>query len=207
MDSLGSLALATEPPKEELLKRPPYKRDEYIISHKMVKHILGNSIYQVIVLLAIILFGEYWFPEPMKEFQSEFGPYVFPGRPYNWDLTELYKEKEYEWGPSRHLTNVFNVFVFMTIFNMISARKIHDEINIFDGITKNMMYAVIILIICGGQILIVLFGGKAFKVSTIRPSVSGSQWGMAIAFGFGNMLWDTMLKFVPDGFCPQFGKK
>ena len=45
MDSLGSLALATEPPKEELLKRPPYKRDEYIISNKMVKHILGNSIY------------------------------------------------------------------------------------------------------------------------------------------------------------------
>jgi len=45
MDSLGALALATEPPKKELLKRPPYRRDEYIISRKMVKHILGNSIY------------------------------------------------------------------------------------------------------------------------------------------------------------------
>jgi len=45
MDSLGALALATEPPKKDLLKRPPYRRDEYIISRKMVKHILGNSIY------------------------------------------------------------------------------------------------------------------------------------------------------------------
>ena len=45
MDSLASLALATEPPKEELLKRPPYRRDECIISPKMVKHILGNAIY------------------------------------------------------------------------------------------------------------------------------------------------------------------
>lgn len=45
MDSLGSLALATEAPKEDVLKRPPYHRSDYIISHKMVKHILGNSIY------------------------------------------------------------------------------------------------------------------------------------------------------------------
>lgn len=45
MDSLASLALATEPPKEELLDRPPYRRDEYIISRKMVKHLLGMSVY------------------------------------------------------------------------------------------------------------------------------------------------------------------
>jgi magnesium-transporting ATPase (P-type) len=32
MDSLASLALATEPPRPELLDRPPYRRDEYIIS-------------------------------------------------------------------------------------------------------------------------------------------------------------------------------
>jgi hypothetical protein len=32
MDSLGALALATDPPRKELLKRKPYRRDEYIIS-------------------------------------------------------------------------------------------------------------------------------------------------------------------------------
>jgi Ca2+-transporting ATPase len=45
MDSLGALALATEKPNLELLERPPYRRDEYIISRKMVKHILASSIY------------------------------------------------------------------------------------------------------------------------------------------------------------------
>ena len=45
MDSLAALALATEEPKPELLDRAPYRRDEYIISGKMVKHILGNAIY------------------------------------------------------------------------------------------------------------------------------------------------------------------
>jgi Ca2+-transporting ATPase len=45
MDSLGALALATEMPKDTLLNRPPYGRKEYIISKKMVKHLLGISIY------------------------------------------------------------------------------------------------------------------------------------------------------------------
>jgi len=45
MDSFGSLALATEPPTLELLKRPPHKRDDYIISRKMVKHLIGMSLY------------------------------------------------------------------------------------------------------------------------------------------------------------------
>ena len=39
MDSLGSLALATEPPYEELLKREPTKRNESIINGRMWKHI------------------------------------------------------------------------------------------------------------------------------------------------------------------------
>jgi magnesium-transporting ATPase (P-type) len=41
MDSLASLALATELPTDALLKRPPYRKKEYIISRKMIKHILG----------------------------------------------------------------------------------------------------------------------------------------------------------------------
>jgi Ca2+ transporting ATPase len=45
MDSLASLALATEDPKEDLLQRPPYRKREYIISQKMVKHILGQAFF------------------------------------------------------------------------------------------------------------------------------------------------------------------
>lgn len=44
MDSLASLALATEPPRKELLERKPHGRDDYIISRKMFKHILGQAI-------------------------------------------------------------------------------------------------------------------------------------------------------------------
>ena len=41
MDSFASLALATEPPTDDLLKRAPYSRKEYIITPSMAKMVLG----------------------------------------------------------------------------------------------------------------------------------------------------------------------
>jgi Ca2+ transporting ATPase len=55
MDSLGSLALATEPPHENLLDRKPYQRNESIISHKMWKHILIQSLFSIAILLFLYL--------------------------------------------------------------------------------------------------------------------------------------------------------
>ena len=53
MDSLGSLALATEPPYEDLLNRPPTKKDEFIINGKMSKHIIFQSVVQILVLVML----------------------------------------------------------------------------------------------------------------------------------------------------------
>lgn len=41
MDTFAALALATEPPQEQLLYRKPQSKDEYIISSIMLKHIVG----------------------------------------------------------------------------------------------------------------------------------------------------------------------
>jgi hypothetical protein len=43
MDTLASLALATEPPHEDLLQRAPQSKTEYIVSKKMWKHIFGQA--------------------------------------------------------------------------------------------------------------------------------------------------------------------
>ena len=63
MDSLGSLALATEPPYEELLQRAPTKRNESMINGRMWKHIIIQSLCQIILLIIIYLYG----PEFIKE--------------------------------------------------------------------------------------------------------------------------------------------
>jgi Ca2+ transporting ATPase len=57
MDSLGSLALATEEPNDDLLIRMPYKRNEFIVNKKMFKHILGQSIYQLCILFLLLFVG------------------------------------------------------------------------------------------------------------------------------------------------------
>ena len=63
MDSLGSLALATEPPYKELLNRSPTKKDESIINGKMWKHILIQSIFQLALLLFLYLYAPFFIRE------------------------------------------------------------------------------------------------------------------------------------------------
>lgn len=50
MDTLGALALATEPPKDDLMKRLPVGRKGNFISNVMWRNILGQSLYQFIII-------------------------------------------------------------------------------------------------------------------------------------------------------------
>lgn len=50
MDTLGALALATEPPHDGLMKQPPVGRNAQFITSVMWRNIIGQSIYQLIVL-------------------------------------------------------------------------------------------------------------------------------------------------------------
>lgn len=54
MDTLASLALATEPPTPDLLERKPYGRDKSILSITMIRNIFFHAVYQLIVLFALV---------------------------------------------------------------------------------------------------------------------------------------------------------
>ena len=167
MDSFASLALATEPPTLELLDRPPHARDEYIISRKMVKHMFLMAFYQIIIMYSIVFAGEYFFPEPEAywRFERKYdNNYLYPGRLEDWDGSPLWSQYKNDIGASRHLSVVFHIFVMMQIFNLINARVIHDELNPFKGIFKNVTYWIIFAIIIGGQAIIIQLGNRAFKV-------------------------------------------
>lgn len=58
MDTLGALALATEPPNDELMKRPPVGRGVNFITKVMWRNIIGQSVYQLIVLGVLEFEGE-----------------------------------------------------------------------------------------------------------------------------------------------------
>ncbi|VDO77329.1 unnamed protein product [Schistosoma margrebowiei] len=73
MDTLASLALATEIPTEELLERAPYGRTKPIISRNMIKNIIGQSIYQLSVIFFLIWFG---INRPTEHFTVIFNSFV-----------------------------------------------------------------------------------------------------------------------------------
>lgn len=69
MDTLAALALATDPPSEELLRRMPYARNEHIITPQMWRGIVFNSIYHCVILTIILFKGDQIFG--VKHFSTE----------------------------------------------------------------------------------------------------------------------------------------
>ena len=152
IDSLAALALATEPPTLKLLDRPPQGREEYIVSRKMLKQIVPMALYMIGVMYSICFAGEFFYPEPTMIYRFDHPdiPYVYPGRLYDWDGSPLFVNWVGEYGSSRHLTNVFNVFVVMSIFNLLNARIINDDKNIFKGVLNNGVFCMVLLFISIG---------------------------------------------------------
>lgn len=93
MDTLGALALATEPPRDDLMQRAPVGRTGKFINNTMWRNILGQSIYQFITIWYLQTQGK-------RLFQLD-GP--------DTDLTLN--------------TITFNSFVFCQVFNEISSRE------------------------------------------------------------------------------------
>jgi len=205
MDSLASLALATEPPKPELLESPPYRRDEYIISRKMVKHIIIMSIWQSIVVFVIVFAGEKFIPESENYYPRQENGNIVAGRSYTFNGDPLYLKFEKEYGPSRHYTIVFTVFVMLQVFNMLNARKINDEVNIFSGMGDNSMFLLIWVGIFVVQILITQFTADVFMVC--REGLTITQWIFCLVLGLSSWVVDLIIKFIPDTLCPELGNK
>jgi P-type Ca2+ transporter type 2C len=57
MDTLGALALATEPPNDEM-KRPPVRRGDSFITRVMWRNIPGQALYQLLILGVLMFAGK-----------------------------------------------------------------------------------------------------------------------------------------------------
>ncbi|XP_078435609.1 calcium-transporting ATPase 10, plasma membrane-type-like [Wolffia australiana] len=93
MDTLGALALATEPPNDELMKRKPVGRGGNFITNAMWRNVLGQSIYQFVLIWYLQTRGKALFslPDPRADLALN--------------------------------TIIFNSFVFCQLFNEISSRE------------------------------------------------------------------------------------
>ncbi|XP_042884673.1 plasma membrane calcium-transporting ATPase 2-like isoform X1 [Penaeus japonicus] len=168
MDTLASLALATEPPSRSLLHRQPYGRTTALVSGIMLRNILGQAVFMILVIFLLLFYGHILV-------DIEDGLYAELGEP-----------------PSQHFTLVFNTFVMMTLFNEVNARKIHGEHNVFEGITKNPLFYCIWFVTFGAQVIIVQLGGLAFSTSALNLE----QWLWCIFFGIMTLLWSQVVNSI-----------
>lgn len=201
MDSLASLALATEPPTEALLTRPPYGRRENIIKRGMYINMFGQAFYQLIVVFIILFNGHVAFYDKDGQVAGsedmKIQKRLFP---------DANNQLKIGWfsgcDSSQHYTMLFNAFVVMTLFNQVPARKLKGEMNIFGGILNNPYFCTLLFLESLGQVLFTQFGGNIFGVygggkdNSPHSGLTGGQWLYCILFGFIGWFWQLVLNYI-----------
>ncbi|XP_072765662.1 plasma membrane calcium-transporting ATPase 2 isoform X6 [Anoplolepis gracilipes] len=176
MDTLASLALATEMPTPDLLLRRPYGRTKPLISRTMMKNILGQALYQLSVIFVLLFAGDL-----MLDIDTGRGVAAAGG------------------GPTQHFTVIFNTFVMMTLFNEFNARKIHGQRNVFQGIFTNPIFYSIWIGTCFSQVVIIQYGKMAFSTRALTLD----QWLWCLFFGIGTLIWGQIVTTIPTRRIPK----
>lgn len=114
----------------------------------MTKHIVGQAIYQTIVMLVCYFAGTTFLIAELDEAQKQ------PDSNLVISGLEIDGYDSKSQGPSCHLTYIFNIFVMMQIVNFINARKLEDEFNVFEGMTCGSYFTIIVIVIFILQIVI-----------------------------------------------------
>jgi Ca2+-transporting ATPase len=185
MDTFAALALATDPPTEEILNRPPQGRNKSLITTtvsstpisifsdmdlqvQMWKQITGQNIYKLTAIFVLYFAG---------------GPIL------GYDLTDPNKQLELD-------TIIFNAFVWMQIFNIFNNRRLDNKLNVLEGVHRNPYFIGIVALIVGLQVMIIFVGGRAFA---IKPGgIDGTQWAISIVVGFVCIPWAVAIRYFPD---------
>ena len=118
MDTFAALALATDPASPVLLDRKPDKKTAPLFTVDMIKQIVGQSIYQIIIILIFHFLGSQILGFHDHTTKED-------------DIVQ---------------TLVFNIFVFAQVFNSVNSRRLDNKLNIFEGILNNYYFMSITLI-------------------------------------------------------------
>jgi Ca2+-transporting ATPase len=148
MDTFAAIALCSEPPRAGLMKVPPKRRDESIVTRTMLGTIVATGLFFVVVMTALLLGMEYagWFAEGS-------GP-----NPPDWEFAPL---------NVRQVTLFFTVYVFFQVWNQINCRSLTPDVSGFRGLHKNPLFLLIASLTVVGQVVIVCFGGGIFDVEPL----------------------------------------
>ncbi|OQR82382.1 calcium-transporting ATPase [Achlya hypogyna] len=219
MDTMGALALGTETPKEDLLYRRPYRKDASLVSRIMIKNILVQSTYQLVLLLFLLFYGPDTFAVPASDacvsttysLKADLN-ITLPSSCLTLDNApcpaahcSYYANTTVRNSPPACLdakctqpdytlfTFIFNVFVLCQVFNEINARNVTNDWNVFKDFGTNTMFLSIIGVTILVQFLFVQFGGDFTKTTPLDLS----HWVYSIALGALSLPLGIAMRFIP----------
>ncbi|KAF2645412.1 calcium-translocating P-type ATPase [Massarina eburnea CBS 473.64] len=97
---------------------------------------------------------------------------------------------------------IFNMFVWLQIFNQYNNRRLDNKLNIFANIHKNYYFIAMNVIMVGCQIAIVFFGSTAFSI----VALNGNQWAISVVVALFCMPWAVCVRLFPDAWFEVIAK-
>jgi Ca2+-transporting ATPase len=89
---------------------------------------------------------------------------------------------------------IFNMFVWLQIFNQYNNRRLDNKLNIFVGIHRNYYFIVMNVIMVSAQVLIAMYGSTAFSIVRIN----GNQWAISVVIAVLCVPWGVCVRLFPD---------
>lgn len=139
MDTFAGIVLATDPPTDRILDRPPQKKSAPLITLNMWKMIIGQVMFQLAVTVTLHFAG---------------------GKMLGYDESDEHRALQLD-------SMIFNTFVWLQIFNELNSRRLDNGFNCFTGLQRNPYFIGINLFMVGCQVAIMFVGGSVFSVTSM----------------------------------------
>nr|KAJ3422801.1 Calcium-transporting ATPase 10, plasma membrane-type [Polyrhizophydium stewartii] len=162
MDSFGALALASDDPDDDILDQPPQRRNHSIVSPLMAEYIAIQTVLQVAILVVVMFKVDDWVSAD----------------------TSFHGTEDLSGSPSKRArTIVFTTFICLQITNLMCARQLNGELNLFAGFFRNRLFLMILFIIMAVQVLAITVGYTLFNATHLDPR----EWLVCIVLSLFNL--------------------
>lgn len=180
MDSLGSLALATEGITPDVLVRMnhPVSRNEFLLTPRMLRNMGGQIAYQIIILMVIL-----------------FLPESTLGLDHVCEDNNVSAEDCEEYKIVYRCSLLYNVFIWLQLFNEFNCRRIDNELNMFANIIHCPAFIIVWFSCVALHVVLFEFAGVVLDTTT----VTGVEWAWAIGIGAVSLILGLLLRFIPCG--------
>jgi Ca2+-transporting ATPase len=145
MDTFAAIALCSEPPRENLMNKPPKRRDESILTHSMIGNILFTAAFFVVVMIGLLIGMHH----------------------HDWFAGSGPASKEFPELTYRQIAIFFTVYVFFQVWNQLNCRSLTPEESGLYRLYRNPQFLLIASLTVVGQVLIVTLGGEVFSVEPL----------------------------------------